>query len=128
MTFRYLLDTHAAVWLLEGSAKLGTGARAAMDDEEAVAIADISLLEIALLAKRGTIQLKPSLAVGLAAFAEKLVVIPLDAQIASEAVTLDMPQRDPFDRVITATARVRGLTLITKDRQIANSGLVETRW
>lgn len=128
MKSRYLLDTHAAVWMLEGSDKLGTRARAATEAEEAVAIAGISLLEIALLAKRGAIELKPSLEVGLSAFAEKLVVIPLDALIAADAVSLNMPQRDPFDRVIAATARVCGLTLITKDRQIVDAGVVKTRW
>ncbi len=128
MTARYLLDTHAAIWLLEGSARLGTDARAAIEEEEAVAIAGISLLEIALLAKRGTVELRPSLDAGLAAFEEKLLVIPLDARVAADAVSLDIPQRDPFDRVITATARVRGLTLITKDRQIVDAGVVSTCW
>jgi PIN domain nuclease of toxin-antitoxin system len=70
----------------------------------------------------------PSLDAGLSAFAEKLVVIPLDARIAPDAVSLDLPHRDPFDRVVAATARVRGLTLITKDSEIVDAGVVATRW
>ncbi len=81
MTVRYLLETHAAVWLLEGNDKLSVEARTAIEAEETVAIADITLLEIALLAERGTIQLKPDLGSGLSVFAEKLTVLPLDARL-----------------------------------------------
>jgi PIN domain nuclease of toxin-antitoxin system len=125
---RYLLDTHAAIWLLEGNLKLEAGARSVIEAEEAVAIADISLLEIALLAERGTIALKPDLSTGLAGFAEKLTVLALDPRVAADAVSVELPHRDPFDRVITATARVHGLILITKDRKIATAGVVETLW
>jgi PIN domain nuclease of toxin-antitoxin system len=34
--------------------------------------------------------------------------------------------RDPADRILVATARVLGATLLTQDRRIALSGLVET--
>ncbi len=124
----YLLDTHAAVWLLEGNSNLGVGAQTAIEGEDAIAIASISLLEIALLAERGTLTLKPSLGAGLAAFVAKLEILPLDAQIAADAVCVELPHRDPFDRVITATARAHGLTLITKDRKIVDATVVETLW
>jgi PIN domain nuclease of toxin-antitoxin system len=35
---------------------------------------------------------------------------------------------DPFDRIIAATARVRGLRLVTADERIQRSGVVETIW
>ena len=124
----YLLDTHAAVWLLEGSAKLGKAALEAIRGEESLALSDISLLELALLERRGTISLRPNAAAGLDAFAEKLRVLPIDARIAAEAVAIALPQRDPFDRVIAATARVLGLTLVTKDRQITEAQVVKTIW
>ncbi len=125
---RYLLDTHAAVWLLEGSSKFGDRARTAIEAEETIAIADISLLEIALLAERGKLELKPDLGTGLSAFAEKLLILPLDARIAADAVSVGLPHRDPFDRVITATARVHEMTLVTKDSTIVSAAVVETIW
>lgn len=128
MPARYLLDTHAALWLLEGSPKLGSAARAALDGAETVAISDLSLLEIALLEARGTIALRPDAASALKAFADRLVVLPLDARIAADAVRVALPQRDPFDRVITATARVHGFTLVTKDRRIVDAGVVPIIW
>jgi PIN domain nuclease of toxin-antitoxin system len=124
----YLLDTHAAVWLLEGSAKFGPRARAAIERESSVSISDVSLLEIALLSQRGVIVLRPNLSAGLKGFAEKLVVLPINAEIAADAVRVPLPHRDPFDRVIAATARVNGLVLITRDRQITDASVVETLW
>lgn len=39
-----------------------------------------------------------------------------------------LPFKDPFDRMIVGTARRLRLPLITKDVEIADSGLVETVW
>ena len=128
MTF--LLDTHAALWLLEGNPKLGVAARQAIGTEPggSVALSDISLLEIAMLAQRRVIKLKPDLELGLRSIAEQLIILPITAGIAADAVKLTWKQKDPFDRVITATARIHGLTLVTKDRAIIRSEVVPTLW
>ena len=39
----------------------------------------------------------------------------------------DFP-RDPADRLIAATARAEGLTLVTRDERIRASALVRTVW
>lgn len=124
----YLLDTHAAIWLLEGSSRLGKNVEAAVAGEETVSLSDISLLEIAMLVGRGKLTLRPNVADGLKAISEQLTILPINSAIALDAVSVALPQRDPFDRVITATARVHGLTLVTKDRQIQESGTVPTLW
>jgi len=124
----YLLDTHAAIWLLEGNANLGTNARTLLDAQDLVAISDITLLEIAMLAARGVITLKPDVNIGLQTFADKLVVLPITARIAKNATTIALPHRDPFDRVIAATAIAHDLVLVTNDRQIVDSNVVSTVW
>jgi hypothetical protein len=43
-------------------------------------------------------------------------------------VSLYYPFPDPFDGVIAATAKVMDLPLITKDREIGESQLVEIYW
>lgn len=43
-------------------------------------------------------------------------------------MNLKLPQSDPFDRVIVATARRLGLPLATKDRLIRKARLVPTVW
>lgn len=124
----FLLDTHAAIWLLEGSPKLGIAARAALDEAETIALADISLLEISMLGARGAITLKPDPETALKGFTDRLTILPIDARIAADAVSVALPQRDPFDRVITATARVHELTLVTKDRDITDAKVVTVIW
>ena len=58
----YLLDTHAVLWLLEGNTKLGHRARNAIKDSDPgdVGISDLTLLEIAMLAKKGVVSLQPN--------------------------------------------------------------------
>ncbi len=47
--------------------------------------------------------------------------------IAAELATLpDSFHRDPADRILVATARVFGATLLTQDREIIDAGLVDT--
>lgn len=56
-------------------------------------------------------------------------VVPIDVSVvnAYQAIPLDV-LRDPWDRFITATAIALDLPLVTRDRAIANSGLVEVVW
>ena len=126
----YLLDTHAAVWLLEGSSRLGAAAREAIGSEPggSVALSDISLLEIAMLGRRGVINLEPDIESGLESIAQQLMVLPITARIAADAVNLAWKHGDPFDRVIAATARVHRLTLITRDHDIIRSKVVPILW
>jgi PIN domain nuclease of toxin-antitoxin system len=56
-------------------------------------------------------------------------VRPLTPTIA--ALATQFPEeypRDPADRLIGATARAEGLTLITRDEQIRKSKLLKTIW
>jgi PIN domain nuclease of toxin-antitoxin system len=126
----YLLDTHAALWLLEGNTKLGRRAIEAIKSSEPgeVAICDLTLLEIAMLAKKKSISLQPGTEDVLDRIAAAFVVISICPRIANDAVSVALPHRDPFDRVITATAKVHDLTLITKDRRIVRSRVVPTLW
>ena len=126
----YLLDTHAAVWLLEGSSRVGAAAREAIGSEPggSVALSDISLLEIAMLGRRGVINLEPDIESGLESIAQQLMVLPITARIAADAVNRAWKHKDPFDRVIAATARVHRLTLITRDRDIIRSQVVPILW
>jgi PIN domain nuclease of toxin-antitoxin system len=58
-----------------------------------------------------------------------VIVRPLTPEIAALATHFppDFPL-DPGDRLIVATARAEGLTLITRDERIRKSPLVKTLW
>jgi PIN domain nuclease of toxin-antitoxin system len=47
--------------------------------------------------------------------------------VAAEVAALpDSFHRDPADRILVATARIQGATLLTQDERIIRSGLVAT--
>lgn len=54
-------------------------------------------------------------------------LISITPAIAAEVAALpDSFHRDPADRILVASARVLGVTLLTQDRRIIDSGLVQT--
>ena len=127
---KLLLDTHAAVWLLQGDPRLGSAARRALSsgDGEPPYISDIVLLELSLLVGSGSVVPGIALPAFLRRFAANLQVLPIDADIAAAVPGLRLPHADPFDRVIVATALRHHLRLVTRDRAIRDSGLVDTLW
>jgi PIN domain nuclease of toxin-antitoxin system len=94
----------------------------------------ISLKEAAWHLARGRIEVEPAhggwpLWLRNAAALSELEILPLtvDVAIESEHLGSEFPA-DPADRVIAATARVHGLTLITADKAIRKSRVVRTLW
>jgi PIN domain nuclease of toxin-antitoxin system len=126
----YLLDTHAAIWALQDAPELGSAARAviARESRDSLAISDISLFEVAMLAAKGRIEFDDGLSSALRLISGLFSVVPIDGSIAANAVNLPLPHSDPFDRIIVATARRHELTLLTRDREISKSGLIDVVW
>lgn len=98
-------------------------------EEEPLWVSDISLWEIATLAGLGRIRLHLPLRDWLeAAVAPPLVQrVSISPAVAAEVAVLpDTFHRDPADRIIVASARTIGATVLTQDRRIIESGLVAT--
>lgn len=127
---KVLLDTHAVPWVFGEPAKLGKDSLRMLDacDPDEVAICDFSLYELAVLLERGRIKVSRPAPVVLAEIVSRITLVPIDTSIAWEAARLPLPQADPFDRVIVATARRYQIPLITKDAMIVGSKLVKTIW
>jgi PIN domain nuclease of toxin-antitoxin system len=127
-----LLDTHVLVWAVAESRRLSRAASAAILKAQAdggLAIAAISLWELAMLLSRGRIQAYGTVDASIRLLTEGTVVKPITTEIASIAAQfpLNFPQ-DPADRLIAATARAEGLTLITRDEKLRASPLLQTVW
>ena len=127
---KYLLDTHVLAWWVSGSGRLParySTPLSSASDQEPLAVSDISLWEIATLHRLGRIELRLPLREWLEhAVAPPLVRrIGISPAVATETAALprDFPG-DPADRILAATARVHGLTLLTCDGGIRDSSVV----
>jgi PIN domain nuclease of toxin-antitoxin system len=123
-----LLDTHAAVWITEGL-PLASGATEAIDAVyragSTIFVSAISAWEVGLLVARNRIGLsaRPErwFQKVLAIPGVKLAELTADILIESSFLPGD-PPRDPADRIIIATARDIGATLVTRDRLLLKYG------
>jgi len=129
-----LLDTHVLVWLVVEDERLSRPAASAIRRARAsdgIAIADITLWELALLFARGSIQAKGTSEKALQTLVDcaGVNVRPITTEIAALATQFpdDYP-KDPADRLIGATARAEGLALVTRDERIRSSPLLKTIW
>jgi len=78
---------------------------------------------------RGRIRRYGTIESSLELLLEDVVVLPITPEIAAIAVQFpsDYPG-DPADRLIGATARAEGITLVTGDENIRKSPLLRTVW
>lgn len=125
-----LLDTHAALWLVQGDARLSETAVDAIEglERDEICISDLLLFELTMLISMQRVLIDEPTGAFMEDFASHFHVLPVDARIASLAVELELPQTDPFDRIFVATAIRHKLPLVTRDRQIRESRLVRTIW
>ena len=125
-----LLDTHAALWLVQGDPRLSPVAveRISPLERDDIYISDLMLFELGLLVSTQRVVINEPLSPFLRDFSGHFRVLPVDAEIAAVAVEISLPQADPFDRIFVATATRHKLPLVTRDRQIRESGLAETIW
>lgn len=127
-----LLDTHAFVWLADGSEHLSEPARRAIGEDAEPAISTISVQEIAYLALRGRLELDRPVGtwVGDALNAHDVRALPPTVAIALRAGSLDPTAfpGDPADRLIYATALEHGTRLISRDTGIAAFDRARVLW
>jgi PIN domain nuclease of toxin-antitoxin system len=127
---RYVLDTHAFVFALHATRKLGRRARSALKRvdlgrDEALVPAPV-VAEVLLLRerRRGTTGI-PEVKAALAVTRWRFLPLDLDQleRFADLAVLVD-----PFDRLIVAAALCTDAKLISSDQRISESGLVDVVW
>lgn len=119
-----LLDTHVIVWLFEGIERLRSPARHAIDRaarDGTVFMSAISFWEVAMLCKRGHLSLASTVERWRDGILSSpgVAEIPIGGEVAIASVNLPGSfHADPADRLIVATARTRGLQVVTADKRI----------
>lgn len=128
-----LVDTHIVVWLALEPQKLSSKAKAAIAEargnEQGLAISDISLWELTAIVAKNRIQLDISLESFLEEVESRFIILPITSRICARAAALPARYpKDPADRIIGSAALVHGVPLVTGDREIRRSKLVQTIW
>jgi len=121
MSERYLLDTHTAIWFFNGDESLSKTANNIIRDlSNEVYISISSAWEIAIKIGIGKLDFAGKTA-GFVQLAEKneIIILPITASHLTILEALPMIHRDPFDRLLIATAIHEQMTLITTDANIA---------
>lgn len=118
-----LLDTCALLWWTVEPAQLSPAATRACDAIERAGgcCSSISIWEIGIKEKFGKLTLPLPFAEYVSRVRQiaGLEIVAVDDSIWMESLALDWANRDPADRAIVATARLRELPIVTKDRAMA---------
>ncbi len=129
-----VLDTHAWLWFVNDPRQLSARARSLIgkaQSKRAIFISSISVWEVALLARRGRLELTLAVEDWIAKN-EALPFfsfVPVDNAIFIRSVLLPGPlHADPADRIIIATAIMKGIPVVTKDEKIRNYPKVRSVW
>lgn len=127
-----LLDTHALIWMVNKSVRLGGVISKALDDasfEDRLAVSAITPWEVALLVSKQRLTLNSDVMDWLKEALAKpgLKLVALEPEIAVESTRLPFAMHpDPADRILVATARHMGATLVTADKSLL--GLAKKRY
>ena len=117
---KYLLDTHVLLWYYENSSQLHGKIQALIDDRESeIYISIASLWEISIKLGLGKLSLKISFDDLMKIISDRdFKILQVEIEYLKHLSKLPLIHKDPFDRLLVATAQAEDLTLITADENI----------
>lgn len=127
---KLLLDTHALLWVFLDSPRLSTAARAVLASAESIKlISAVSAMEITLKHRLGELaEATPFIRDGRLAIGDlQYVPLPVSLEHAALAGSLDIPHKDPFDRLLIAQARIERVPIVSNETVFDGFG-VERIW
>lgn len=130
----FLIDTQVLIWVQENNSALSKRARALLSDStNTVCVSQVSLFEIAIKLKIGKL---PSFQITLNELIQQvendnfqLLGITNSHLITYDKIPFFDDHRDPFDRLILATALAERIPIISADEKFARyRDVVELIW
>jgi PIN domain nuclease of toxin-antitoxin system len=127
---KYVIDTHALIWFLEGNSRLGANANAILSNPDSqLVIPATTLAEAVWIVERGRTSIPSAKNLLSAVEADPRVVIyPLDKDIIETTMSLsainEMHDRQIAATVLVLTSKGEDVQLLTCDLNITASGLV----
>lgn len=114
----FLADTQIVIWSLVSPSKISPMVRSILQTST-VFVSEVSLFEITI---KQTINRLPNLTLSVEELTTQLVsdgfrLLPIERKhiVAYNRIPLYEEHRDPFDRLLLATALVEGITMISSD-------------
>jgi PIN domain nuclease of toxin-antitoxin system len=136
MANKYILDTHALLWYLEGNPRLGQRAKVAMSATNSEMILPlIALAEATLLIEKGRVSI-PSVSDLLLDVEndDRIEIYPLTFAILERSLTPEGARiPELHDRFIVSTGLYlqdlgHSVVILTKDNSITNAGVLSVIW
>jgi PIN domain nuclease of toxin-antitoxin system len=127
---RLLLDTHALLWTFLDSPRLSAAARDAIASEATENfVSAVSAMELTTKYRLGKLdEAAPFMRSGrLDLSGLAFTPLPVSLEHAELAGSLDIPHKDPFDRLLIAQARIERLPLVSNEALFDGFG-VERLW
>ena len=124
------LDTCTLVWLSLSPDKLSENANRAISNNKLI-MSDISLWEIAMLMKSERLVIRTTYSeyVELLLQSFGIQVNPITPEIVKISLEFDKSvNRDPADRIISATSLVAEAPLVTADKNLIKVKMIDTIW
>jgi PIN domain nuclease of toxin-antitoxin system len=125
-----LADTHALIWWLTDSARLGPAARTELDAAQAdpaggIVVSVATRIDLRYLVKKATFSRSAADMVWKVTTDPSVNIraVPVTSRVVDrfgDQAIVTSPLADPWDRLIVATAVELGVPLITKDRQMTD--------
>jgi len=117
---KYLLDTHAIIWFFESSPNFPIKTKEIIvARENSTHVSTVSLWEIAIKVNLGKLKLRSTFGELLGKVKNSAIeVMQIEDEYLKKLSALPSIHKDPFDRLMIATALVENLTIVTADSDI----------
>jgi PIN domain nuclease of toxin-antitoxin system len=131
---KYVVDTHALIWFLEGNPRLGANAKTILSHPDSrLVIPATTLAEAVWIVEKGKTSISSAQDLLAAVEADSRVIIyPLDRDMIEITINLsainEMHDRQIVATVIFLANKGDAVQLLSCDKNIVESGLVRIAW